>query len=366
MAGLGVEHRILRWDGDKPTSGLQAAARAARHHLLAEACESHGILHLALAHHRDDQAETVLLRLARGSGVDGLAGMAAIRDDGAIWVIRPLLDVPHDRLLATCRAEGVAWVEDPSNRNPRFARARLRAVRDLLAAEGLDSARLCEVARRAGRARSALESVTATLLAEAATLHPEGWVALDPAPLRAAHEEIALRALTRCLMVVGGAGHPVRDEAVERLHGALLAGLERGRTLAGCQVRRWRGRVVITREPEAADERVTVAPGARALWDRRFRVTPSAERDHPVTVARLGAAGWRDLVAAKPGLPVPDVPVAVRESVPGLWVDGRLSAVPTLGFPANGEGVGDAVAFSPALPLGRPAFTVVSDADRII
>ncbi|MFX5046137.1 ATP-binding protein, partial [Acinetobacter baumannii] len=88
-------------------------------------------------------AETVLLRLARGSGTDGLAGMAAVRADGAVRVIRPLLGFSHERLLATCRAAGLDWVEDPSNHNPRFARARLRAARDLLGGEGLDGDRLC-------------------------------------------------------------------------------------------------------------------------------------------------------------------------------------------------------------------------------
>lgn len=195
MERLGVPHRILRWEGEKPSAGLQAAARAARHRLLAEACGEAGILHLALAHHRDDQAETVLLRLARGSGIDGLAGMAAVRADGAVRVIRPLLGFSHERLLATCRAEGVDWIEDPSNRNPRFARARLRAAVDLLGGEGLDSTRLGEVARRAGRARAALEQATAGLLAETATIHPEGWITLALAPLLAAPAEIALRAL---------------------------------------------------------------------------------------------------------------------------------------------------------------------------
>ncbi|WP_244434174.1 tRNA lysidine(34) synthetase TilS, partial [Azospirillum sp. B506] len=132
MARLGVPHRVLRWEGTKPSAGVQAAARTARHRLLGAACAGAGILHLALAHHRDDQAETVLLRLARGSGIDGLAGMAPVRADGAVRVIRPLLGFSHDRLLATCRAEGVDWIEDPSNHNPRFARARLRAARALL------------------------------------------------------------------------------------------------------------------------------------------------------------------------------------------------------------------------------------------
>ena len=360
VAGLGVAHRILRWDGEKPSAGVQAAARSARRRLLTEACAEAGIAHLALAHHRDDQAETVLLRLARGSGIDGLAGMAAIHVEGALRVIRPLLDLPHERLLATCRAAGLSWIDDPSNVNPRFARARLRAARDLLAAEGLDAERLCETARRAGRARAALETMTASLLAAVATVHREGWVELDPVPLLAAPEEIGLRALSRCLTLIGSAPHPIRDAAVERLYGDIAAGLSQGRTLAGCVLVKRRGRVLIAREAEAAAERLVAAPGQRVRWDHRFVVTVSAGRESPVTIARLGAGGWCDMVAAMPDVRRLHLLPAVRESLPSLWSNGRLSAVPTVGFDADGQSPMDEATFSPLSPLERPAFQVVS------
>ncbi|WP_247871278.1 MULTISPECIES: tRNA lysidine(34) synthetase TilS [unclassified Azospirillum] len=367
-ARLGIPHRILRWDGEKPSAGLQAAARAARHRLLAAACGEAGILHLALAHHRDDQAETVLLRLARGSGIDGLAGMAAVRADGAVRVIRPLLNFSHDRLLATCRAEVVDWIEDPSNRNPRFARARLRAAVDLLGGEGLDAIRLGEVARRAGRARAALEQATAGLLAEAATVHPEGWITLAPAPLLDAPAEIALRALAQALTAVGGPAHPVRDEALERLLGALADG--QGTTLGGCVVRLRRGAVMVAREPVAALERLSVPPGGRALWDGRFDLRVSPRHGKPVMVAALGAAGWREWVARRAPERVPDLPVPVRETLPSLWSGTKLLGVPMVGgrygLDADGQVPMDRAIFRPLSSLGRPAFTVVSDRRGII
>ncbi|BAI71625.1 cell cycle protein [Azospirillum sp. B510] len=369
MARLDVPHHVLRWEGEKPSTGLQAAARAARHRLLATACAEAGILHLALAHHRDDQAETVLLRLARGSGVDGLAGMAPVRADGPVRIIRPLLGFPHDRLLATCRAEGVGWIEDPSNANPRFARARLRAASDLLGGEGLDADRLSEVARRAGRARAALEQATAALLADAATIHAEGWITLARGPLSAAPAEIALRALGRTLAVVGGAAaHPVRDEALERLLGTLAAG--RGGTLGGCVVRHRRGAIMIAREPAAVTERLTVPPGGRVLWDGRFDLWLSPRWNRPVTVAALGAAGWREWVARPAAGRPPDLPVPVRESLPSLWSGTELLDLPMVGgghgFDADGRHPIDRARFSPPSSLGRPAFTVVSDRDGII
>ncbi|MFD1624554.1 tRNA lysidine(34) synthetase TilS [Azospirillum griseum] len=372
MARLGVPHRVMRWEGDKPSSGLQAAARSARRRLLELACAEAGCLHLALAHNRDDQAETLLLRLSRGSGIDGLAGMAASGTAGLVRVIRPCLEFSHERLLATCRAAGVGWVEDPSNRNPRFARARLRAVGDLLAGEGLSVDRLADTARRAARARAALDHATAALLARAASLHPEGWIRLDPVALADAPEEIGLRALTRCLTVVGGDEHPPRDAAVERLYGGMCDSVTVGRasfpgcTLAGCRIAPRRGGVVIAREATAVAGPQQATPGERLWWDRRFIVIPSADRTAPVTVAALGAAGWARLVADNPDVRGHDAPALVRPTLPALWSDGVVVAVPSLGFRRAGEPPGDVVRFSPALPLAGPAFPVVSARGGII
>lgn len=370
MAARGIEHRILRWDGEKPRSGLQAAARAARHALLRQACTGAGIDRLALAHHRDDQAETVLLRLSRGSGVDGLAAMAAARTEGPLRLIRPLLAFPHERLLATCRAFGQDWIEDPSNRNPAFARGRLRAVAGLLAQEGLDAAALAETARRAGRARAALESMTGALLTEAADLRPEGWIRLRRGALLAAPEEIGLRALARCLATIGAAARPPKAEALERLFAEIAGDAATGRTLAGCRIvpvrSARRDELVIAREPELADERTAVLPGQYVHWDRRFAVRPSGRRKAALTVARLGPLGWRIAVSEMQGLRRLALPEPVRDSVPALWDGDRLVSVPSLGFAGDGEARSDEVSFQPATPLVAPAFTVVSEPPCII
>src|SRR5262249_36547635 len=139
---LNVPHRTLRWTGDKPSTGIQEAARRARYALLAQAARRAGATHIVTAHTRDDQAETVLFRLVRGSGLPGLAAMARATPLDDIVVVRPLLDVPKARLIATLKACRLSYVDDPSNRDPRFARPRLRAIMAALAPEGLDAARL--------------------------------------------------------------------------------------------------------------------------------------------------------------------------------------------------------------------------------
>ena len=126
LAARGIAHHVLVWTNTKPATGIQKAARAARYHLLAEWCRAQGCLHLLTAHHREDQAETSLIRRRAGSGIDGLAGMSAVREMPGIRLVRPLLGVAKARLVALLTAERQPFFSDPSNRNPVFERARLR------------------------------------------------------------------------------------------------------------------------------------------------------------------------------------------------------------------------------------------------
>src|SRR5947208_4218941 len=148
---LDVPHRTLRWTGAKPKTGLPAAARAARYRLLAKAARASGATHVLTAHTRDDQAETLLMRILRGSGIAGLAAMARETEREGVWLARPLLDVPKSRLVATLGRAKIAFADDPTNRDMSFTRPRLRALMPVLAEEGGDSRSLARVAaRRAG------------------------------------------------------------------------------------------------------------------------------------------------------------------------------------------------------------------------
>lgn len=366
LAALGVAHAVLDWSGPKPSSGLQDAARAARYRLIEARCRSEGILHVLLGHHLDDQAETVLLRLARGSGVDGLAGMAPVRELGACRLLRPFLDIPGARLRATLAALGLDWVEDPSNRSERFARARLRAAAGLLRREGLGPGTLAATARRCALARSALERAAAGLLAEAAEIRPEGWALLERGPLAQASAEVALRALAGVLGAVGGSGRPIRLDRLERLRAALAEpSFRAGRTAAGCLVREWRGRLLVCREPDAVRDRLILAPGEAALWDRRFSVAAPAagerEEEGDLVVARLGDSGWRALPARRRGLAKERMPHAAALSTPALWRAGRLVWAPLLGC-GPGPEAGDPgfrAAFAPPMPMAPASFPVV-------
>ncbi len=370
LTGRGIEHRVLPWRreaGAGIAGSVQAAARSARYRLLEEACAKAGILHLLLAHTRDDQAETVLLRLSKGSGIDGLSAMAGIRETGAVRLLRPVLGYAKSRLEATCRHLAQEWIVDPGNAAPRFARGRLRRVSAALATEGLTPERLADSARRAGRARAALEAATADWLGRAVSVFPEGYLQIDRTRLLQAPEDIALRALARCLLVVGGGGHAPRLERLERLYAAIGSGEDAaGRTLGGCRViGDGAGRLLICREP-AATETLPV-PGkagqrrAPVLWDGRFRIAPEAGLPAGIDVRRLGVTGRSALREA--GLAAARLPAVAALSLPGLWDADRLVALPKF-VPLHQRTISGKVPvcgarFSPSRRLTDPAFAVV-------
>lgn len=238
--GLGIEHRTLRWTGDKPKSGIQEAARDARYALLAKAARRAGARHILTAHTLDDQAETVLFRLARGSGIAGLAGMARIVALDDMALVRPLLGLPKRRLLASLEDAGVTFADDPSNRDPRFTRVRLRSVLPVLAGEGLDAARFATFARRAARANRAIEMVVAAAAERLIAAPESGRIVIDAEGFATLPEEVALRLLGRAIDSIGHEG-PAELGKLESLLDAVTESLRPGgkvlrRTLAGALV----------------------------------------------------------------------------------------------------------------------------------
>lgn len=238
-AGLKVS--ALRWKGARPKSDIEAAAREARYRLMGEYARKQKLTALYVGHTRDDQAETFLLRLMRGSGLDGLAAMRALapyplpgfRD---LCVVRPLLALEREAVREHLRANDHAWLEDPMNGEDRFARVRLRQLLPQLEQAGLTRARIASAAGHLTRAREALEAVTAAVLARSVR-RVENTVHLDAAALTAAPREVGLRALAQLLMIVSGQSYRPRFERLERLFDRIRADqVGRGVTLHGCKI----------------------------------------------------------------------------------------------------------------------------------
>lgn len=250
-AEWGIDHRTCRWRGAKPETGVPAAAREARYALLAQAARRFGAPLVVTAHTRDDQAETLLMRLTRGSGLAGLGAMAEAAERDGVTLLRPLLDIDKARLVATLKRAGIGYADDPTNRDHRYARPRLRALMPQLAAEGADARSLARLAARLARANAALELMTdgaARYLAGRRSVRP----GVEAAAFAALAEEIRVRLLMRAINAAGHEG-PAELGKVEALASALAEAGARGaalrRTLAGALIRLERGRIEVRAAP---------------------------------------------------------------------------------------------------------------------
>jgi tRNA(Ile)-lysidine synthase len=351
-AGFGAH--VLTWRGPRPRANVEDSARQARYRLLGDWCRAHGVRTIVLAHTRDDQAETVLLRLAAGSGPHGLAGMAPVQDGADFRLVRPLLDVARARLRTTLQARKQDWIEDPSNRDERFARI---GVRRSLAEDGGENRamQLAAAAGELGRFRAGQERAIADVLARAACVHPEGYASLDLNALAAAPSEIGWRALGALLATIGGLAHAPRGEPLRRLHAELCAGgLGKGRTLARCRLIPESGGCLVVRESRGI-ETVRLGAGVEkvTVWDGRFAVSRAGTAE----IGPLGATGWAALVTGAPALRATAFPYAARLALPALRDRRGLVAVPALGYRRPGGPKKTLIAaFQPLRPLAAAAF----------
>ena len=237
----GLKVHVLAWKGNKPKSGVEAAAREARYALMGAWMVKHRIAVLHVGHTIDDQAETFLLRLARGSGLDGLSAMRRLAPwpvpgFAGLTVSRPLLDIARADLRAYLEALRQPWLDDPMNDDDAFEGEKIRRAAKTLAGLGLTAPRLAATAAHLGRARAALESMTDAVLAQAAA-KGQGGILLTPAALASAPREVGLRALAALLMKVSGQAYRPRFDALERLFDRITAGtLGGGSTLHGCHI----------------------------------------------------------------------------------------------------------------------------------
>jgi len=333
MSAAGIAHHILVWSGPKPDHGIQEAARTARLDLLEDWCRTEGVLDLLLAHHRDDQAETLLQRLGHGSGPDGLAAMAPVSYRRHVRLLRPLLPVPGAATRATLRTRGHPWIEDPSNRDGTYQRVRLRRLGPALAEAGVDPVGLALASTRAAERRAEAAHRRTLRLAESVTLDPRGFARVHLATLVAPPDSEARAALGRLLACIGGGPRPPRDaplaRALDRLRRALDSGTAETLCLGRCRILPDRHAPpdgpgwLVVREARHWPPPQPLTPNEE-LWDGRFRVVRDSALpliDPEARVVALGRVGWC-LVAETlraVGVPVPspaDLPVAARAGLP--------------------------------------------------
>lgn len=357
MTAAGMAHESLTVPGPAPSSGVQAWARARRLEALEAACRRLGLLDLLLAHHRDDQAETVLQRLGQGSGPDGLSAMAPVVFRSGVRLLRPLLTVPAEDLQATLRTLGRPWIDDPSNVDPTHQRVRVRALGQALAEAGVTWQGVAMAAGRAAEQRGErAERIAARLLA-AVRLHPAGVAAVTAAPLLAPPDSEARAALGRLLACIGGGARPPRADALDRVLARLRTGTQSGLTLGRCRLRPlkraesqadwlvWREARHLPAPVPLPD--LPTMPADGWLWDGRFRVMMVAP-EPGWTLEALGAGAANPL-----GTDRAHIPRAALGALPVLrGPDGEICVPAGLGYAGGSHGgLAPQARFAPRRPL---------------
>ncbi len=268
MCSLGIEHHILTWEGEKPSAGIQSKAREARYHLLTQWCQANGATHLAMGHHGMDQVETALMRLSRGSGLPGLAGMQpAVMKEGIIC-LRPLLTFTPEALRATLREHNLNPIEDPSNQNLKFERVRWRFFCQIMpesfAEAVLDFAHGAHIlSERIAREQNQMIQKEVQLMGGFLTFAQSWFLPLDP--------KTQLDLLRHFLKVIGVRPYPPKLKMVEGAIGDLKAG-KRVITAHGCVVVTSKGRIYVARELRSIESSIILANGDDQIWDQRWKV----------------------------------------------------------------------------------------------
>jgi tRNA(Ile)-lysidine synthase len=333
LAALGVPATVLPIGSLAPGPALAERARLARYETLSQACAQAGRLHLLLGHHAADLAETLVMRVLRDSQTSGLAGMAALRETESVRLLRPLLGIQPESLRAFLTARGVGWVEDPSNRDRRALRPRLR---QLLVA-GSETA-LFEAVASVGRLRQREEQQSAAELAHRATIRPEGFALLTPS-------RIGVEGLRALIAMIGGAPYrpapgPVKELARD-MKPATLAGvriLPAGRLGDG---------MLVVREEAAIAEPIQAIDGV--MWDRRFRIRAPDGIPAGATIGKLGDGAAR----FRRGSPLPSV---ILRTLPAIRLGEKLAFVPHLGYSCQENEMRFNVLFSPPIQAAGAAF----------
>ncbi len=330
LASRDIPARVLPALGLAHGPALAERARTARYAALETACRDAGLTDLLVAHHAQDQAETLLLRRRAGSGPSGLAGMALVSHGDTVRVLRPLLPILPARLRATLRHAGVTWVEDPSNSDLATPRGRLRAE---FHGGGVPVAELCSEAHRHGLARHSQEALVADELARVVSLLPGGIAVISGSRISAA-------ALSALLWTVSGARYPPASAAV-----AHLAARLRPATLHGAAILPTSGGWLVGREAAAQAPAVLAQRGVK--WDERFLLLadpPEATMIGPLSDDAARLRRWSGL------------PAALLRTIPAIRCRHALFAVPHLSYPDRESCLAVPIVFCPSRPAGPAPF----------
>ena len=331
-----IEHHVLRWESENVHSNIQSKARDARYELMEQFCQKNNIKDLLVAHNLEDQAETLLIRIMRGSGVDGLSCMSQNTKRGNINIIRPLLEVSKDELKKFLNNQRQEWIEDPSNKNDKFLRVNIRNFINNSSEPKLLVQRLANTAINMQRSRSYIESKIEEDLKNTVTFRPEGYCLINKEHFKNLHEEAAFRILSKTIKNVSGQYYKARFEKITNLYEKILNDkISKSVTLNGCEIydsKSDESKIIISRELSAIEERKDLKVGDKVVWDNRFlcELKNLTESDN-FYIDRLTDSGLKYLNEDYNSLRNIDLPKKIIYSLPALKKgNGEVISIPHL------------------------------------
>jgi tRNA(Ile)-lysidine synthase len=326
---MGISAEILTWDHPPIVSRIESEARNARYALLGEACRKNKIPYLLVAHQKNDQAETILMRLTKGSGPAGLSGMAPICPRDGYLLLRPMLNFSKERLIATCVAANIPFATDPTNRSADFARGRLRRIEELLAVEGLSVDRLVDLGERARESHEALDSIAVDYFSEKIARDKAGVFRIDRAGFQKLPIALAARVLIYCMQSTSPHPYPPERSSLSPIVHRLWSQDAVGCTLRGCMIRGTSKNILVLREASAITEVAPIRAGETVVWDHRWKLTLDVSvKETNLEIRALGMQRHDSIDALSPRLRH-DIPMGkARATLPCLWKNGIPFGLP--------------------------------------
>jgi tRNA(Ile)-lysidine synthase len=346
---------VLNWKHSEVTTSIQHQARDARYNLLFQKCEELKVLHLLVAHHQEDQLETFLLRLSRGSGLKGLASMPPVIEKNNLRLLRPLLHHSKQDLISFLQKLSHPYFEDPSNQNEFFGRVQMRQALSFMKLKGINSSGMLTSIHKIKQAHDTLEGQVLRILAQDSHISPFGYASISHKAFENLSFDLTCRILEKLINCIGGNIYGPRHESLESLCEKFLETyLYQGRTCGGCYLKSSKHRLFIMREPAAVEDAHAICTQENFKWDSRFFVDKVQEKAlyFKLRVQMLGRVG-REQLKQMPFL-LPNIPIIVQQTLPALWEGENVVSAPGLGIVVEKK-FHDLVRirFSPRHPVGR-------------
>jgi tRNA(Ile)-lysidine synthase len=331
LAVWGVRHEILYWEGKKPITGIQAAARTARYSLMLNWCYEENFTHLVTGHQLEDQVETFLMRAESGSGLDGLSSMASIISRGDICLVRPLLHISKNLLREYLASKQQAWIEDPSNHSLAFRRTSIRQIVLNLEGRGMPAPRILGVINHLKVVKQYFADLTVVFFRRAVRVLPEAYGIIDLKALKDLPDPILERVLIKIIFELNGKVYPSRRRSLKRSIENIKSLEIYNFTLGGCQFIFRDLSLIVCRDLRTISE-IKVVSGDEFIWDSLFKVVIFGPKNKKGKVGALGKQGWMQIVQKSPALREIQLPYPVKISLPTLFDERGVVEVPGLKY----------------------------------